>query len=142
MGSRNPPTNLYDTNTLAALGRAFNATWVGGAGPRSVSRFRKGFRTQSCHPSEAFDACCGLDHHVDVPKYVPDRVGIERVARHLVEVCILDWYGCGRTRQGPNTVAGAKRGPRRFKSDAVTGTYDENVGQFNSPNSYLFSDQY
>ena len=28
MGSRNPPTDLYDTNTLAALGQAFNCTWV------------------------------------------------------------------------------------------------------------------
>jgi hypothetical protein len=28
MGSRNPPTDLFDTNTLAALGQAFNATWV------------------------------------------------------------------------------------------------------------------
>ena len=28
MGSRNPRLDLYDTNTLAARGQAFNATWV------------------------------------------------------------------------------------------------------------------
>ena len=80
----------------------------------------------------------GLDHHVDVPKYVPDRVGIERVARHLIEVCILDWYGCGRTRQSTNAVAGAKRGPHRFKSDAVAGTYDENLGHVLSQLIFVF----
>jgi hypothetical protein len=58
MGSRNPPTDLYDTNTLAALGQAFNATWVE-VQARSVSRFREGFRIENCHQSEAFDACCG-----------------------------------------------------------------------------------
>src|SRR5262245_61985572 len=47
----------------------------------------------------------GLDYHVNVPEYVPDRIGIKRVARHLIEACILDWYDCGRTRQGPNAVA-------------------------------------
>jgi hypothetical protein len=47
----------------------------------------------------------GLDYHVNVPEYVPDRIGIQRVARHLIEACILDWYDCGRTRQGPNAVA-------------------------------------
>jgi hypothetical protein len=52
----------------------------------------------------------GLAHHIDVPEYVPDRVGIKRVARHLSEVCILDWYSCGRTREGLNVVAGAKGG--------------------------------
>ena len=57
------------------------------------------------------------------------------------EVCILDWYACGRTREGPNVVAGAKCGPHRFKSDAVAGTYDENLGH-DCPHSYLFSDQY
>ena len=82
----------------------------------------------------------GLDYHVDVPEYVPDRIGIERVARYLIEVCILYWYARGRARQGPNTVAGAERGPYRFKSDAVAGTYDEDFGH-DSPNSYLFSDQ-
>ena len=35
---------------------------------------------------------------------------------------------CGRTRQGPNAVAGAERGPHRFKSDPAAGTYDENIG--------------
>ena len=70
----------------------------------------------------------GLDHHIDVPEYLPDRVGIKRVARHLSEVCILDWYSCGRTREGPNVVAGAKCGPHRFKSDPVAGAYDENIG--------------
>ena len=34
-----------------------------------------------------------------------------------------------------------ERGPHRFKSDAVAGTYDEDFGH-DSPNSYLFSDQY
>ena len=56
----------------------------------------------------------------------------------LFERCEGDWYACGRTRQGPNAVAGAKRGPRRFKSDPVAGTYDEDIGHI-SPNSYLFS---
>ena len=28
MGSRNPPTYLHNPNTLRALRRAFNATWV------------------------------------------------------------------------------------------------------------------
>ena len=28
MGSLNPPNDLYDTDTLAALGQAFDATWV------------------------------------------------------------------------------------------------------------------
>ena len=28
MGSLNPPNDLYDTETLAALGQAFDATWV------------------------------------------------------------------------------------------------------------------
>jgi hypothetical protein len=79
-----------------------------------------------------------LDHHVYVPECVPDCVGIERVACYLIEVCIFDWYARGRTRQGPNAVAGAKCGPRRFKSDPVARTYDENIGHI-SPNSYLFS---
>ena len=82
----------------------------------------------------------GLDHHVYVLECVPDRVGIERVARHLIEVCILDWHARRRTRQGTNAVAGAERGPCRFKSDAVAGTYDENLGH-DLPKSYLFSAQ-
>ena len=69
-----------------------------------------------------------LDNHVDVLECVPDRVAIERVARHLIEVCILDWYACRRTRQGANAVAGAKRGPHRFKSDTAAGTNDEDCG--------------
>jgi hypothetical protein len=28
MGSRNPPTNLFDPNTIEALGQALNATWL------------------------------------------------------------------------------------------------------------------
>jgi hypothetical protein len=28
MGYRNPPTNLFDPNTIEALGQAFNATWL------------------------------------------------------------------------------------------------------------------
>ena len=28
MGSLNPPNDLYDKDTLAALGQAFDATWV------------------------------------------------------------------------------------------------------------------
>ena len=58
----------------------------------------------------------------------------------LSKVCILDLYARGRTRQGTNAVAGAERGPCRFKSDAVAGTYDENLGH-DSPKSYLFSAQ-
>ena len=66
-------------------------------------------------------------------------VWIERVLPDtLSEFCVLDWYACARTRQGPNAVAGAKCCPRRFKSDPAAGTYDENIGH-NSPNSYLFS---
>ena len=41
----------------------------------------------------------------------------------------------------PNAVAGTKCGPHRFESDAVAGTYDENLGH-DCPHSYLFSDQY
>ena len=101
------------------------------------------FREESCafedQPRREVDTE-GLDHHVYVLESVPDRVGIERVARHLIEVCILDLHARGRTRQGTNAVAGAKRGPCRFKSDAVAGAYDKNLGH-NSPKSYLFSTQ-
>ena len=102
--------------------------------------FREEFRAFEDQPRREIHTE-GLDHHVDFPEYVPDRTGVERVARHLIEVCILDRYGCGRTRQSPNAVAGAKRSPHRFESDAVAGTYDENLGH-DCPNSYLFSDQY
>ena len=102
--------------------------------------FREEFRAFEDQPRREVHTE-GLDHYVDVPKRVPDRVGIKRVARHLSEICILDWYACGRTRQGPNAVAGAERGPHRFKSDAWVAPMMEDFGH-DSPNSYLFSDQY
>ena len=112
-------------------------------GLHGIDQDARGFREESCafedQPRREVHTE-GLDHHVDVPKYVPDRVGIERVARYLIEVCILDLYAPGRTRQGTNAVPSTKRGPCRFESDAVAGTYDKNLGQ-NSPKSYLFSTQ-
>ena len=58
-----------------------------------------------------------LDNHVDDLECVSDRIGIERVARHLIEARILDSYACCRTRQYANAVTGAKRGAHRFKPE-------------------------
>ena len=69
-----------------------------------------------------------LDGYVDLLKCLAHGIAIERVARHLLEFRILDWDACGRARQGPNTMAGAKGGFYRFKSNAAAGTYDENLG--------------
>src|SRR4249920_1386562 len=107
-------------------------------GLHGIDQDARGFREEPCafeDQSRREVHTEGLDHHVDVPECVPDRLGVERIARHLIEVCILDWYARGRTRQSPNAVAGAKRGLHRFKSDAVAGTYDENLGH-NSRKSY------
>jgi len=58
-------------------------------GLHGIDQDARGFREEPCafedQPRrEVYTE--GLDHHADVPEYVPDRVGIERVARHLIEV--------------------------------------------------------
>ena len=60
------------------------------ASTRMRVNLREEFRAFEDHPRREVHTK-GLDHHVDVPKYVPDRVGIKRVAHHLSEICILDW---------------------------------------------------
>ena len=47
MGSKNPPVNLYDPAMLATVEQAFDFDLGGTSDPLSVSRFRKGFGTQT-----------------------------------------------------------------------------------------------
>src|SRR5262245_7914738 len=61
-----------------------------------------------------------LDDHVHALEGAPDRAAIERVAGHLLQSRVLDWY------------------THRFESDATAGTNDENFGH---ALSYLVSVQ-
>ena len=83
----------------------------------------------------------GLDNHVYALECISDRIAIERVAGHLLEVRILDWYACRRTCQGANVMTGEKGGLYSFKSDAAAGTYDQNLGHA-FLKSYCFSTQW
>jgi hypothetical protein len=67
MGSLNPPNDLY--GHACSTGAGIRRHLGGGAGSRSVSRFRKGFRIENCHRSEAFDACCGWSDPIELREW-------------------------------------------------------------------------
>ena len=66
-------------------------------GLHGIDKDTRGFREERCafeDDSRREVDAERLDNYVNVLECVPDRVAIERIARHLIEGRILDGYAC------------------------------------------------